>query len=53
MNEIYRDYPRVIQDEIKQILDKEIETPKPKKKGLSLYQKLRLTLYLLRNKASK
>ena len=55
MNELYRDYSLAIQNEIIHILDKEAETGihLQKKKDLRICKKIRVTLYLLRNKASK
>jgi hypothetical protein len=53
MNERYKEYSRAIQEELEKIEDLESENVKPMKKGLTLCQKLLLSLYFLKIKPSK
>lgn len=53
MNEPYWQYSQAIRNELESIRDKESEQPKPEKKGLYFWQKLRIPITLLLKKASK
>lgn len=53
MNELYRDYPRAIQEELESLRDREVEEGKPKKQGLSLWKRLKSRFTLLLKKAAK
>lgn len=53
MNEPYSRYSSSVKNEINSRLDKENEEHKPKQKGMTLWQKLKLSFFLLINKAPK